>query len=61
MTCLKCGHNNDREAPWCERCLNEFPSSLPRYLSCPHCRQKNDPDATHCETCHEPLRPGQSE
>jgi len=59
MVCPKCGAQNDPDLPWCEKCLTEFPSKMPRYLACPECRHRNDPSAFYCEICHEPLRPGQ--
>jgi len=61
MKCLKCGHVNDPNLAWCDKCLTEFPSNQPRFHICPECRHQNDPDAVHCEICHEHLRPGQSE
>jgi ribosomal protein L40E len=59
MICPKCGAENAPDLPWCEKCLTEFPSNMPRYLLCPECRHQNDPSAFYCEICHEPLRPGQ--
>jgi ribosomal protein L40E len=59
MICPKCGAENAPDLPWCEKCLTEFPSNMPRFLFCPECHHKNDPSAFYCEICHEPLRPGQ--
>ena len=44
--CPVCGHLNNEDAIYCEKCRYRFPPK-----KCPVCGHVNPPDAIYCEKC----------
>ena len=49
MNCMKCGHENDDDAEFCEKCGSTFARV------CPQCNNPLKPGASFCKKCGTPV------